>query len=685
MECPRCKAEVTPGKAFCAQCGQRIGMADGIRPPIAPAALRPRSPVITPAQAMPETLGAPAPVSEDQTEKKKGKGGMFLGLGLLLLLVLGIFGGVWAYRGELPVVGQFPFPELTNRIRSITSQNILDLVPQDTVMLAEINSDRESSSYTNLIALWHLFPKYKEWEQTIFTDMSDTADSTLTWDADIEPWLGNEVVAFMQSIPMTATDPALSGTSPMGFIVSSTDMDATRTFINTLVEQEKAKATTSTYKGITIIQMESQDAAADILPDPNSLLSPSTTTTDSIAGTTPSQSQIAYIDSYLVVTNTRDMMEKVIETYQSAARFSQKDGFSKIRSDLPSDALARFYVDMGAVFEAASQAPTDPTLEGTTDFLTNSALKDAYGLAGFAITAQKDGLLISSQVSYDQAKLAEAGISSTPSLFTPELIASVPGDAAFYTEGNDLRSSIQDILTTMENSNANFKDGYSAFKKQLAGFPFNFDIDADLLGWMNGRYAVALAPEGDTFSISIIFTIEDQEAVSANLDKLRGMLQTLIYPQFAADTASPPSVESLFTQQTIAGVDVWTLDYPNLPEYAKVSYAFVGSRLVLTNTPQTIANYGAVEAGTAASLSAKPLFTSLLDRFPGEMTSISYLNPEPLWTITRALYTVMPEATDAPVDISMWEQDLAPLHGIMGISTTDQDLEKGEIFISIQK
>ncbi len=687
MVCPRCKAEIAPGKAFCAECGQRIGMADGIRPPIAPAALRHRSPVITPTEAMPASVPATEPAeTAEQPAKKGGRGGLVAGLLLLVLLVVGIFGGVWAYQGDLPVVGRFPFPELTNRIRSITTHGILDLVPEKTVMIAEINTDQDSASYTNLKTLWHLFPKYQEWEDSLFAGMteSDTADSGLTWADDVEPWLGNEAVLFIESIPLYEADATTTPDQPMGFILHSTDMDATRTFVNTLVEQEKAKATTSTYKGITIIQMESQNSLSNILPDANSLLS-STSTVDTAVTTAPSQSQIAYIDSYLVVTSTKAMMQKVIETYQGAANFSHKSGFSELKAGLPTEALARVYVDMGALLAAASNTQTDPTLTASTSILSDSSLTGAYGLSGFAVTSQKDGLLMTSLASYDRAKLSDAGITSIQQPFTPALVESVPGDTAFYTESNDLQASIQDILTVVGRSESGFDADYSSLKKQLAGFPFSFDIDEDLLGWMNNRYAVALAPQGDTFSVSLIFTIEDQAKASDGLDKLRSVLQTVMLSQLATSPSALPTAESLFKKQTIAGIDVWTLNYADLPDYAQISYAFVGSNLILTSNPQTIAKYVGVEAKTTASLAADPRFTSMFDRFPSEMTSLAYLNTDPLWTIIKALYTVVPEATDTPVDISMWEEDLAPFHGVMGVSTTDQDLEKGEIFISFQK
>jgi Protein of unknown function (DUF3352) len=127
-------------------------------------------------------------------------------------------------------------------------------------------------------------------------------------------------------------------------------------FLNKIKDKAKTKATESAYKNAKIWS----------------------------SGTGKGESHVAYINNWLMVSNSRQSIEKSIDAANGAASFKQKNGDSFFASDSLSvtNQVAAGYVDFGRLVPALKAADTGTTKLTAEQLQQLSDLKSVTGSMG---------------------------------------------------------------------------------------------------------------------------------------------------------------------------------------------------------------------------------------------------------------------------------------------------------------
>ncbi|HNT29717.1 MAG TPA: DUF3352 domain-containing protein [bacterium] len=682
MNCPKCGAVLEPSKAFCTKCGQRIFMSDGIRPPQAnprpEAALQTSSIGTTPAPAAKPTR---VPVREPRT----GKSPLGLVLIVMGLLLFGLV-GAWGLLGRLPLLGDFPFPNLISGLSIKRIDEVIDLVPADADMVMIAAADPEATQLTQLQNLWSLFPASSRFTLSLSAwldadcDAADTA--SVCWQNDIQPWIGAEF-GLMYTLPEGETP------ANLGIIIQSKNMDQTKTFIDKLVTLEQAKATTDRYRDIEILVVEARVGGQPLPADPNSLAAAPAEGDASPIHT----GYIAYAGKFFIVANDRNFLQACLDIYadpKSSPAFTATTGYKEIKQELPADRLARLFISPAAAEAITQSTGILPVLSfDPVTLLTGTQSESAsrlYSLIGFALTSAADGLSLRGYSSY-QPNLG-AGFRNGASSFNPEMVSRAPATAAAYFEGGNLKTTISYALENQMYLDPEITAQLDALKAGLSAAPYLLSWDDTLMSWLNAPYAIVLLPGSEYPSLNLLLKVENMEQAQNSLNQIMQAGETALLARLALNPAYDlTQTGSLLSKQNLNGVEATVLSAPNFPAYLQLAYAQVGDLIIITTDADAINSFLAVEQGTEKSLLAQPDFSALYRSIPEDITGLVYLNREETMDILSSGYTILPLATDttAAFDLPALETELAPCKALLGTTSREAGVEISQLHALIRE
>jgi hypothetical protein len=344
---------------------------------------------------------------------------------------------------------------------------VLSYVPKDTPFAVSIETNLDGEQYKSLDAILNRFPGADTIKSLLKAQLT-MGQEGVDFDKDIKPLLGNPAVISASDIGSFLSDSASSG-----FVAALQvkDKDA----LDSLVEKTGAKK-------------QGEVAGATVYQDQDT--------------------SFAVKDDVVVLAGSRELLDAALKRADAGDGMSEGD-FNKGLDGLPSDALARVYVDVQGLLGQS---------EGT-----RSARKIAWVAAlrtlGLTISAHKDSIDVEFNLR-TEGDLSEEDL-PVASGDEPAQVVQRPGEIGVgLRDPGRLISFIESALQAVDPQT--FGD-YERGKRALSA-KLNLDVDKDVIAQLTGNVSASVTIGGE---FGVRAEVKDPAAFAKTVDKIAKAL-----PQF---------------------------------------------------------------------------------------------------------------------------------------------------------
>ncbi|BAY65376.1 hypothetical protein NIES22_54810 [Calothrix brevissima NIES-22] len=342
-------------------------------------------------------------------------------------------------------------------------------------------------------------------------------DSNISYEKDIKPWVGGVMVAMLPPNPVkpaqfnpptgAPTQPSKLQSEPkVLFVVGIKDKIGALNFGNKLKGQKGIKIQETDYKGEKI------------------------TETSESENSKPTYS-VVLNNSQIVLAPEKQTIEQAIDTYKGQASFASKEGANSILSkgvDVK-NTLAQIYIPdyAGMVKQLAAANP-----QGTQ--LPPQTLKQLEQVKSMVAGVGVDdaGLRLKAIANLDP-QLNKFQYQNTPA----KIVGQFPADTLALISGQGISRTWTTVLEQSKDY-PEFNQAVAQVRQQLKS-SVDLDLDKEVLGWMDGEFAVGAIPSNQGilasvgFGGALIFDTSDRKTAESTLSKLDELIkkQTLTVAQ----------------------------------------------------------------------------------------------------------------------------------------------------------
>lgn len=403
------------------------------------------------------------------SQKKSGKGcfGCLTCLGAAVLVAGGAFFYFRVVKGS-----------------SLTPMTGAKVVPEEALMTAFISTEAKSWSQGNKFGTPEAQKLIGEGVENLSEGILASAE--LDYERDLQPWIGNVMVAWL---PANSEAWTRNEDSLLVVVGIKNKLEAWN-FAKKLKEGQEFKETK--YKGITVFETKTgtEDVAAAIL------------------------------GNKLVLSSDPDGVESAIDTFKDSKSLARKEGAKKLLAgkSVVKNPIFKLYVpDYGELLQEAF-AINGTTTELTPELLEQLAVLDSLGMG---IGFEEQGLRLQVLTSFNPDALKhdfKPGKSQIISRFPAETFALVSG-----RELNKIWSEIVEHSVALPELEQALNHSRGLFELM------NLDLDEDIFGWMNGEFALSMIGVNEGISryvgigASAIFQTSAPESANRTLAKLEDL------------------------------------------------------------------------------------------------------------------------------------------------------------------
>jgi hypothetical protein len=309
-------------------------------------------------------------------------------------------------------------------------------------------------------------------------------------------------------------------------------------------------------------------------------------------------------DGWYVVADSEEAIDRALAGDDGS--LAESDVFEQAMADLPSDAVARVYVDGAALIQAVEQGAGQGTLGDSAPGLGSlSGLTGSFDSLSLAFVAEPEGVRVEGVVATPDAPQLEAGSADLGSL--------VPSDVLLFASFNGLDKGLSQLLDAVGQQTPDFDQSLAQIELGLG-----ISLEDDLLPIFAGEGALYVRAGAPIPEVTLLLSPDDPTRALATLDKL-----TAAIGAFGALGGGDGAPELGATDTTIAGVPAKQLQ---INEQLSLYYAVVDDHVVLTTAVKGIAD---LVAG-GARLVDDPLFQEAKEAagVPDETSGFFYVNLE---------------------------------------------------------
>jgi Protein of unknown function (DUF3352) len=356
-------------------------------------------------------------------------------------------------------------------------EQLSSLVPDDTAAYVTLFLDPSGGQKLAANGLLAKFPKVatpSQLDATINRALDDSLRTSGLGHNDIRPWLGSQIAVVVAPPGGAAHEPAYAS------LLSTGDGDETIAALHKYQRSASGRQrswTTRQHGGISVYVAQgrgSRDLTA-----------------------------YAVVNGAFVISNSTQEADEIIDTAQGHHRgITAASDYTTALSRLPSDKLALVYVDLPRLKGLGAGLPL-----GSVSNLTGSL--DGYQGAGFAVTAQPDGVAIDGVVDFDRSKLSassRAVVGVAPDL--NKALNFVPQHAYGVYALTGLPQILRSLLETLRSSGspgAGFGDFLAPLLSHLSG---DAAVEADQpAGQSVPGGALLLAADSDASARQLLTTV----------------------------------------------------------------------------------------------------------------------------------------------------------------------------------
>ena len=400
----------------------------------------------------------------------------------------------------------------------------LDLIPRDAAIYVNVFLDPSPSQKLALDDLLAHFPQARDRDaaRDRLVELLDQglAGVGLTFEDDIEPWLGDQLAFFMMA------PASVNATPPLALLIEADDVDAALDAVAKAQANDGSSFTARTYKGIDYEVADSGDA-------------------------------VGAIESF-VVSGSEAGVKAAIDAAEGES-LASSERFERATADLEEDRLALGYFDFAPFARLGTFGP-GATLGGPF----NPANQ---GPTAFILYARSDALV--SEASSDIPDDVEAGGFVRGLAAESKVLAELPGDAWFAAGAARFGDSLRDLLAAFEDAFAQAPGG--AFPGLDPGSliqgleaQIGLSLEADLLSWMGDAGFFVSGDSLQALQGGALFEATDPKAARDALARIEGAIRKLGAPVQNA---------------RVAGADAgFALQEPGMPQ--PINIVAAGDRVV---------------------------------------------------------------------------------------------------------
>lgn len=574
---------------------------------------------------------------------KKGmnRGLVFAIIGVVVVLLCLIVGGVALalgnFFGEVVTQRQSSIPELL----SAETQAYGTITPA----LSDIpNIARIQAAYPELFI-----------EEDPEAVNEQLAELGLTFEDDIQPWIGAEAAFAVQGIDdFQAFSEALESedeveilnAADFSIIVASRDNAAAQTFLQKLragIEDRGEGVVETTYNDVTIYEEasppEGRDPAAFALVNSNFVLA----------------SNIAVLQEMI----DRDPAGE--DTLVNSQRFQD------LRASLPSNAIGYIYLNGQMFADMAAQASDEAMAELSPE--EAEALQqqiqnvEAIESIGLSISVEGEGVAFDGVTNMDISALDEASqqyINSLGEGFDTSRFENVSSESLALISLKIPENFKEQVLTALE-AQPDGEETIAQFEMQTG-----LDLEEDFLNWFNGDVLIVMLPGSGAVPVGGYFSIapQDLDAAQASMEKIADLIT-----QAGGIT---------FETQSIANQEWQTITDPSTGQ-TMGGYGFVDESLVIAFSE------GSMEAavtGGDTPITQHPAFATVTDNLPSPNGGVFFFDVREVVTLADSfgMGAQTPEEEE-------FRRFIEPIEAI-GIAgepgPSESGTVRGRVFVSIE-
>lgn len=513
----------------------------------------------------------------------------------------------------------------------------------NTPLFISMNPQLEGQQATNWSKITSAFKSIPGISKSLEESSPISATTSVDFDKDIKPWVGNEVALAATSLAGLVSGAESKDTSKAtgDFLAGAQVKDQTKfdAFIAKVKdEQTKAGATFTdeTYKDVKITTVKSKDGQI---------------------------SAYGVVNGYAVLAGKVESLKAFIDQGQPKDSLSTNANFKTAVGKLSSDRIGFGYMDYQAAIQSSASALPDSQ---------KKLLEKSQPLVAIAFSwqATANGLKVDYVGSLDQAKLdattkALAGLPANPN----KAAGLAPDSSIVYIGGQNLKL-IWDALKAADTGTTggqSLTDGLTQIQTGLG-----VDLEKDVFGWMTGEFALAVLPGKSGGSAGSMLPVEGALIVEAK-DK------TLAQGNMKKITDTLASQGLTFAEQDVKGVKVQSAQGMESLGLS-VSYAFVGDFMVVASSSDVMSAVIDASQGKG-KLSDKASFKDLLSNLPKENGYLFYTDiPGTIDLALGALGSLGGQSgtTDEA------KTALKPLKSAGASGTVKSDFITGSFFVTIE-
>jgi Protein of unknown function (DUF3352) len=513
---------------------------------------------------------------------------------------------------------------------------LASLAPDDTAMFVTVYLDPAGSQKLAVNGLLGKFPNVStpsEFDSTVnhLLDQS-LAESGLNHN-DVRPWLGGQF-GYLMSSQQTGGDFAQP---QQAALVSSSDdskaLAALKKFEASTAGQRYTWSTQS-HDGVNLDVGKSKDG--------NDL-------------------QVsAVFNGTFVFSNSPSLEDEIIDTaHGHHAALTGTSDYSNAVGQLPSDKLALFYLDVPRLSGRLSSGAVGGGVSPLGHIPTGLAQLSAYRGAGFAVSAQSDGVAIDGVLDFDGSKLSPANRAATQvSPDTNKTLQFVPAHAYGVYALTGLPQTIRSLLDALNSSGAN-RGGFGGF---VNGFLDHLTGDAAL--------EVDHLPGQSVPAGAVIVATDSDSSAKQLLDTAVRSLCGINGSCNATDT----------TTESYRGTTITTLNLrSDLHTFGVTpSWAVKDGMAILASSVQEL--QAVLDARAGGNVTGSPRFADVMHNTDASNNGLFYGD---LKAIEAAVHTVLPDQIRAQYD-SQVAQYLDHFTALGFTSTNSSDHTTFRSFIQVQ-
>jgi hypothetical protein len=331
-------------------------------------------------------------------------------------------------------------------------------------------------------------------------------DSNISYEKDIQPWVGGVMVAMLPptavkpvqlKTPSTPNKPTNLQSEPnILFVVGIKDKIAALNFGNKLKAQKDIKFQESEYKGEKITEATSKGK--------------------------PTYS-VVLNNSQIVLAPEKQAVERAIDTFKGQPSFATKEGASSILSKSVDvkNTLAQIYIPdyVGMVQQLAAANPKGTQLPPQT-------LKQLQQVKSMVAGVGVDdaGLRLKAIANLDP-QLNKFQYQNTPA----KIVGQFPTDTFALVTGQGISRAWSTVIEQSKDY-PEFNQAVGQARQQLKS-TVNLDLDKEILGWMDGEFALGVIPSNQGilasvgFGGAILFDTSDRKTAESTLSKLDDLVK----------------------------------------------------------------------------------------------------------------------------------------------------------------